>query len=282
MIPTTSSPTSSLAAAVVHQPRVDRIRGTRRIVEVMGTVFTIDVRDLDPAAAAIDEVVAWWRWVDQTFSTYRPDSEIARLADGSLLLDECAPEVRHVLGLCQQAAVASSGYFTDHPGGRLDPSGMVKGWSVEVASGMLLQAGAEHHCITAGGDVRCEGVPGTGDVWRVGVVDPFDPHHLLAVVASQTSRVAVATSGTAERGPHIIDPVTGTAAGELASITVVGTDLTVADWTATAAFARGHDSLPWLERIAGVEAYAVTAHGDYWCTDGFEKLGQILADPLVR
>ena len=129
-------------------------------------------------------MVAWWRWVDETFSTYRPDSQISRLAEGSLRLDACAPEVRHVLDLCEQAATASGGYFTDHPGGRLDPSGMVKGWSVEVASDMLLRAGSEHHCITAGGDVRCAGVPGAGDAWRVGVVDPFDPQRVLAVVAA--------------------------------------------------------------------------------------------------
>lgn len=246
----------------------------------MGTVFTVDLRDLDPGAPAVDEVVAWWHWVDQTFSTYRPDSQISQLADGSLQVDECAPEVRHVLGLCEQAARVSRGYFTDHPGGRLDPSGMVKGWSVEVASDMLLQSGAEHYCIAAGGDIRCAGVPQAGDTWRIGVADPFDPHHLLAVVAaSQTSGLAVATSGTAERGPHVINPVTGRAAGKLASITVVGTDLTIADWTATAALAMGRDSLAWLERIDSIEAYAVTAHGDSWCTDGFERFGQIVADP---
>lgn len=66
---------------------------------------------------------------------------------------------------------------------------------------------------------------------------------------------------------------------ELASITVVATDLTVADWTVTAAFAMGYDSWPWLERIDGVEAYAGTAQSDYWCTGGFEKLSQILARP---
>lgn len=265
----------------VGQPSVDLVHGTRRIVSVMGTVFTMDLRDIDPASAEVDAVVAWWHWVDATFSTYRPDSQISRLADGSLHLDGCAPEVGHVLGLCEQAALASGGYFTARPGGRLDPSGMVKGWSVEVASDLLLQAGSRHHCITAGGDVRCAGVPEIGDVWRIGVVDPFDPHRLLAVVSPwQESRLAVATSGTAERGNHIIDPVTGTAAGELASVTVVATDLTVADWTATAAFAMGYDSWPWLERINGVEAYAVTAEGDYWCTDGFEKVGEIRAEPL--
>lgn len=252
------------------QPSPDQIEGTRRIVSVMGTVFTVDLRDLDPGAPAVDEVVAWWHWVDRTFSTYRPDSQISQLADGSLRPDGCAPEVRHVLSLCEQASRASDGYFTDRPGGRLDPSGMVKGWSVEVASDMLLQAGSMHHCITAGGDVQCTGVPEAGDVWRVGVVDPFDPQHLLAVLAAPTtSRLAVATSGTAERGPHIIDPHTGTPAAELASITVVATDLTRADWTATAAFAMGHDSRPWLEAIDGLEGYAVTADGDCWYTDGF-------------
>lgn len=251
----------------------------------MGTVFTLDVRDLDPAAAAVDEVVAWWQWVDDTFSTYRPDSQITRLANGSLLLDECAPEVRHVLDLCQQAATASGGYFTDHPKGRLDPSGMVKGWGVEVASNLLLRAGSEHHCITAGGDVQCVGVPGPGDAWRIGIVDPSDRHRLLAVASpssAQHARLAVATSGTAERGPHIIDPVAGTFASELASITVVGTDLTLVDWAATAAFAMGHDSRPWLDGLDGVDAYAVTPDGEYWCTDGFEALAQILTDPLGR
>ncbi len=265
-----------------RQPSVDLVHGTRRIVSVMGTVFTMDLRDLDPTSAEVDAVVAWWHWVDATFSTYRPDSQVARLADGSLHLDGCAPEVSHVLGLCAQAALASGGYFTAHPGGRLDPSGMVKGWSVEVASDLLLQAGSQHHCITAGGDVRCAGVPEFGDVWRIGIVDPFDPHRLLTVVSPrQESRLAVATSGTAERGDHIIDPLTGTAAGELASVTVVATDLTVADWTATAAFAMGHDSWPWLERINGVEAYAVTDQGDHWCTHGFEKMGEIARSPSL-
>ena len=285
MIPlTTSPPASPPAPTGAARPPVDRIQGTRRIVEVMGTMFTLDVRDLDPAAAAVDEVVAWWQWVDDTFSTYRSDSQITRLADGSLLLDECAPEVRHVLGLCQQAATASGGYFTDHPGGRLDPSGMVKGWSVEVASNLLLRAGSEHHCITAGGDVQCVGVPGPGDAWRIGIVDPADRHRLLAVVSpsAQPARLAVATSGTAERGPHIVDPLAGTAASELASITVVGTDLTLVDWAATAAFAMGHDSRLWLDGLDGVDAYAVTPDGEYWCTDGFESLAQLLTDPLGR
>ena len=275
-------PTAHPASAGTPQPPVDRVQGTRRIVEVMGTVFTLDVRDLDPVAAAVDEVVAWWRWVDATFSTYRAESQVSRLADGDLVLSQCAPEVRHVLGLCRRAAAASGGYFSDHPAGRLDPSGVVKGWSVEVASGRLRRVGSEHHCITAGGDVQCVGVPAPGDAWRIGIVDPFDRQRLLAVASppAHHARLAVATSGTAERGPHIINPVSGAAAGELASITAVGTDLTLVDWAATAAFAMGHGARSWLDGLDGVEAYAVTPDGGCWCTEGFENLAQILTAPL--
>jgi thiamine biosynthesis lipoprotein len=262
----------------------DRVVGRRRVVSVMGTVFTLELSDLDPTAAAVDRVVAWWRWVDDTFSTYRPDSEISRLAAGTLTLEECVPEVRHILNRCAEAARLSSGYFSDHPDGRLDPSGMVKGWSVATASEMLSRAGSRGHCISAGGDVWCTGIPAPGERWRVGVVDPHDSTRLLAVVdAPPDARgLAVATSGTAERGQHILNPHSGHHPDDLASITVTGSDLTHVDWVATAAFAMGHDSRAWLEEMDDVEAYAVTPDGDYWCTLGFEKLAEITALPSAK
>ena len=262
---------------------LDYVLGQRRIVSVMGTVFTVDVRDLDPASAALDDVVAWWRWVDATFSTYRPSSQVSRLAAETLELADCAPEVRHVLRLCREAAAISGGHFTERYDGRLDPTGMVKGWSVELASQMLRRAGSQHHCISAGGDVRCVGVPESGERWRVGIVDPRDPGRLLAVVAAPqapSSGLAVATSGTAERGHHIIDPVTGRPPQDLASISVVGSDLTLVDWAATAAFAMGHDARAWIEAMDGLDAYAVTPEGDYWYTDGFEARAELVQVPL--
>lgn len=56
--------------------------------------------------------------------------------------------------------------------------------------------------------------------------------------------LAVATSGTAERGAHILHPRTGRpAASGLLSITLVGRHLTDTDAYATAAFAMGPDAL---------------------------------------
>jgi len=264
---------------------VDRTTGTRRIVSVMGTLFVLDLRDLDPASPAADEVVAWWHWVDDTFSIYRPTSQVSQLASGAIELRECAPEVAYVLDLCAQAAEISDGCFSAHPAGQLDLSGMVKGWSLDVASQMLRRAGSRHHCICAGSDFWCLGRPQPAESWRVGVFDPHDASRLLAVVEAPPGHevgLAVATSGTAVRGARIVDPHTGETNEDLAELTVIGADVTFVGWVATAGFAMGHDSRPWLEGLPGIEAFAVTPDGDYWGTDGIESVARLVAEPLAR
>jgi FAD:protein FMN transferase len=82
-------------------------------------------------------------------------------------------------------------------------------------------------------------------------------------------RLAVATSGTAERGMHILNPRTGRPATDLASITLVGESLTIVDAYATAAFAMGNAAYDWLEQREGLEAFAVTATGGTWQTSDF-------------
>lgn len=245
----------------------DEIRGARRIVSVMGTVFTLDVRDLDLASEPVDQVVDWWRLVDATFSTYRPDSAISQLAEGNRHIDDCPVEVRDVLSRCLRAAEVSDGYFTAHPHGRLDPTGLVKGWSVEIASWMLREAGSRTHCIAAGGDLRSTGEPTPGAGWRLGVIDPFDRTRVAAVVIGKD--LAVATSGTTERGTHIIDPVGRRPATELASVTLVGTDLAHVDAMATAAFAMGERCRTWLAAQPDLGAYVVGVDGATWVKPAF-------------
>ncbi len=50
---------------------------------------------------------------------------------------------------------------------------------------------------------------------------------------------AVATSGTYERGAHVLNPFTGRPATELVSVTVVGPELTTADAYATGGLGHG-------------------------------------------
>ncbi len=67
---------------------------------VMGTVVSFDVRDTEPADAAIAAATAWLHAVDASFSPYRADSELARLDRGELLPSEASPDVQAVLSRC--------------------------------------------------------------------------------------------------------------------------------------------------------------------------------------
>ncbi|GAA2583701.1 MULTISPECIES: FAD:protein FMN transferase [Streptomyces] len=239
----------------------------------MGTVFSFDVRGGEPPAVreALDEAVAGLHRADEVFSTYREDSEVSRLARGELTVAACAPEVAEVLELAAEAERVSEGWFSTRYEGRLDPTGIVKGWAVERAARRIAAAGARGVSVNGGGDVQLLGAPGTRRPWRVGVSDPLRPGGLAAVVsAAGAAELAVATSGSAERGAHVVDPRTGrSAVTDLVSVTVVAPRLTWADCWATAAFARGsREGLRWLESLPGVEGLLITAGDEVRCTGG--------------
>lgn len=220
----------------------------RRVEPCMGTVFSFDVRRPGVDAAVLDDVVCWLHRMDQLFSTYRPDSDISRLGRGEIALRDCAPEVALVLDRCAELADETDGYFDCHAGDHLDPSGYVKGWAIEQASARLVAAGSLNHCIVGGGDVQCAGRAGADRPWGVGIADPLRRGEIIATVAD--ADLAVATSGTAERGTHIVDPHTGARPDSLASVTVVGRRLADIDAYATAAFAMGEQAENWLRSRA--------------------------------
>ncbi len=241
----------------------------------MGTMVTIDVRDPQPMQqpaleAAIEAAIAWLHQVDATFSTYRDGSEVSRLGRGELLESECSPEVREVLGLCAEVERRSGGCFDIRCGGRLDPSGLVKGWSVQRAAELLRAAGARSFFIGAGGDIVTRGEAAPGQPWRVGIRHPELADRVAAVL--ETGDLAVATSGAYERGEHILDPRTGRASEGLLSMTVVGPSLTYADAFATAAFVMGEQGLPWITGIDGYEGLAITRDRRTVWTPGMTRL----------
>ncbi len=226
----------------------------------MGTTISLTIADHVPVAVA-DDVFRFLRMVDDRFSTYKADSEVSRVADGRLDPSDGSPMLRAVLDRCSMLWAATDGYFDAYASGRLDPSGFVKGWAVQVASDRLVAAGAPDHCLNAGGDVRVRGSSGTGRPWRVGVRHPWVGDQLCCVLSG--TDLAVATSGVYERGHHVLDPFLGAAAHGLRSVTVVGPDLGAADAYATAAVAMGVAGATWLSHLAGYETAVVTEDGTF-------------------
>jgi thiamine biosynthesis lipoprotein len=240
---------------------------TVHVEHCMGTVFSIDIRDAGDWSPALAEVVSWLHQVDATFSSYQADSPVSRLGRGELELADCPPDVRLVLADCAEVATQTDGYFTTHPGGQLDLSGYVKGWAIERASDILRERGSANHAVNGGGDIQCAGERAAGQPWRVGISHPLRPGELLCAVA--IGKGAIATSGVAERGAHIINPKTGRPAIESASVTLVGSRLSRVDAYATAAIAMGTDSRKWLSELEGIESLVVAADGRRWQTARF-------------
>jgi thiamine biosynthesis lipoprotein len=257
------------------------------VEQVMGMPVSIHLRgsaDPDRRQAAVDAVYAELRTVDRIFSTYRPDSDVSRLRLGEVTVEQCDPLVAEVLALCERATRETAGYFDAwRPGPdtviRFDPTGLVKGWAVERASEYLADLGTDDFYLNAGGDIALGRATESADRgpaaqtargWRIGVEDPRQPGALVAVLGLDHG--GVATSGTAHRGRHIVDPHSGQPVAALGSVTVTGPSLLWADVLATAAFARGADAIDRCDWPAGYEALAIGPDGEVTATPGMAAL----------
>jgi thiamine biosynthesis lipoprotein len=250
----------------------------RHVEHVMGMPISVALRGRHADTATGDRawsaVIDQLREVDRTFSTYRDDSIINRLDRGDIDVDQCPREVAEVLELGREAKRQSGGAFSIHlptTGGRrrLDPSGVVKGWAVERASELLSDLDDTDYCLSAGGDMVCRTTDVDGPHWRIGIEDPRNPRMLIAVVPIRSG--AVATSGTAHRGQHLMDARTGLAVRGVASVTVVGPSLTWADIDATAAYAHGADAASWLSGRPGRTGLVVWPDATTTIVDGRPK-----------
>ncbi|WP_058596674.1 FAD:protein FMN transferase [Microbacterium testaceum] len=239
--------------------------GAFTVVEpVMGTVASITVLGERTVAVehAIAACVARLRDDERVFSTYRDDSDISRLRDDALELGDLDPRVTEVAELCRDLRERSGGRFDAHWRGWFDPTGIVKGWSTDAAArafdDLLARGGIEAVGVNVGGDMRLRTAPTSDHVWRIGVAHPTHEGELLATVRFVDG--AVATSGTSERGAHLIDPRTGVHLSGPVSATVIADDLTTADAWATVAAIAGIDDLDWMP-VAPVASGLVWEHG---------------------
>ena len=124
-----------------------------RVESVMGMPIRIDVRDPEVGPEAVQAAFDWLAEVDVRFSTWKPHSEISRINRGELALGDAHPDVTDVLARCLDLGELTGGYFdawavahgVEGDGrdpsvflpGAVEPSGLVKGWSVERAGKLL-------------------------------------------------------------------------------------------------------------------------------------------------
>ena len=238
----------------------------------MGTIVTIDIyttpgAQLPELGGQLDCARSILRRADEIFSTWRPGSPISLLRSGQITAEQAPPEVADVLERCAFARGLSGGWFDPWamPGG-VDPTGYVKGWAAQQALTAFGGAGIAGAIVNAAGDIASSGGLDNGAPFRIGIADPLAPRRLAGIVELTG---AIATSGSYERGSHLIDPHLGRPAARAASATVTGPDLGLADALATAVAVAGAPGLAFIEPLENYDALVIGFDGSRRWTERF-------------
>lgn len=238
---------------------------------VMNLPFTLAIDDADAAGEngaetpdatdgvrkAVDGVRNLLVDVDRRFSPFRDDSLVSRFqrGDRTMTRDEDFADV-YMLSLLARAE--TDGLFDPYFRGVWDPTGLVKGWAVDRAvSGVLMplvrSGRLPSTSINAGGDMLL--LPRQGDrPWHVGIADPHDRGSFIAAMSIRSG--AVATSGTSERGEHVVRRH-----HDVLQATVVAESLVDADVWATALLGASVAGLDRLIAANSLTAFLVMSRG---------------------
>jgi len=235
----------------------------------MGMPISIEIVGSTASKDLFDLVYDYFTYVDNTYSTYKSDSEISRINRG-LPRQQWSAEMKEVLAMCEKTKEETGGYFNIEHSGQLDPSGLVKGWAIQQAAELLYKRGVKDFYIEAGGDIQVRGHNAQSKPWQVGIRNPFRRQEVIKTIQIHTE--GVATSGTYIRGQHIYNPHhPDSPITDIASLTVIGPNIYEADRFATAAYAMGKKGIVFIENLKGFEAYMVDNHKQATLTSGFER-----------
>lgn len=218
----------------------------------------------------IEKVFEYLRWVDETFSPFKKTSEVSKYNRG----DKYSRDLANILRLAQDTKSETNGYFDIvRPDGKMDPSGIVKGWAIKGGADILRKLSYKRFYVDIAGDAEI-----VGESWKWGIRNPFNKNEIVKVL--DLSNLGIATSGTYEHGQHIWDPVTKKSEiTDIVSLTVIAKNVYEADRFATPAFAMGRAGIQFIESHPGLEGYMIDKDGIATMTGGFDRF---VEDPSTR
>lgn len=237
---------------------------------IMGMPITIEIVDININPKLIDNIFSYFEYVDQNFSPFIKNSEVSKINNGVLKAHKYSKDLKEILLLSKLTKKETNGFFNIKINGKIDPSGLVKGWAIFNASKILTSFRVKNFYIEAGGDIQVSGKNFDNKPWIIGIQNPFNDKEIVKVI--RVVDHGVATSGGYYRGSHIYNPKnTNTNLNEVVSLTVIGPNIYEADRFATAAFAMGRDGINFIENLNDFEAYMIDKSGIATYTSNFNK-----------
>ena len=222
--------------------------------ECMGTIFNFQIEDGLPDAELTrhcDDAMDILHDADETFSLYKPESEISELNSGIRSWDSASSEQKKIREDSLSWKDETAGFFDPiSPTGTYDPSGLVKTWAARNACHFLEGNGVRQFTLNAGGDIFLSADLESPLLNRVGLsnlrsIAATGAGSNLVLDLAGTNFRAVATSGASERGEHIWRAAESSS---YVQATVVAKDLVLADIWATALISGGDAAFSEFEK----------------------------------
>src|ERR1035437_4265897 len=89
---------------------------------IMGMPVTVQIIDAGATSEDIQEVFAYFNYIDKKFSTYKRDSEISQINRGEINNVDYSNEMKKILELSDQTKKETNGYFDINLNGIIDRS----------------------------------------------------------------------------------------------------------------------------------------------------------------
>ena len=171
----------------------------------------------------------------------------------------------------QHVLLSTDSFFIgkDIPKLQLDLSAIAKGYGADNVASALENQGVSNYMIEVGGEIRAKGHSEKHRPWRLAIDSPNDENYSRIL---ELSNGAIATSGDYRNTrmidgkiiSHTINPRSGMpVTHNLASVSVIAENCTIADAMATACMVLGaDDGMNLIESVDGVEAYFITRTND--------------------
>ena len=248
------------------------------LFELINIAKGISLDSTNPFNIAIGPLVKAWRigFNDATVPTQEEILAALALVDpNNIVLNE------------QEHSV-----FLSKPGMEIDLGAIAKGYFADQIKQTLVKAGVEHGFISLGGNVLTIGhsPDNANQAWNVGIQNPLAQRGAI-IRAVPLRGAAMVTSGINERFfyangqryHHLLDGRTGMpVTTDIASMTIISAHATAGDIWSTAGFLpTTADAIDYLNQQAGIEAVAVSMHGEVRVTQGLIDNGSTIVNGVV-
>lgn len=159
----------------------------------------------------------------------------------------------------------------------IDLGGIGKGFAVQRAM-EILQDCADGVLINAGGDIAAEGINESGESWRIGIENPWNPEGDPVLVVELTD-ISIATSSIRLRSwlkngqlmHHLINPLTGSPGGHgLIAVSAIAPSTSIAEVWSKALFLQGLSNIEDFADQRAIAASWIDEAGNVFSNDAFQ------------